>query len=394
MAVEEHARHGRSNAGGHTLGMEARGELGGLYTRPARTDQRNVTLLPGVTRESLREGVRLSVASVYLPSSSLSLEESRRQVPSPESIWRAHIDTLISMLSRTTILSPTSHGLGSFVRHDTVSVHHGHSLATDMDADHLNAAHHYSTQAIVASSTFKPSRLPHLLHPFSGSPKMPMSSPASLPTSSYTISRSPEDINFIAMAHSHPDLRPCKRSPFLSDPFPGPPKIQISSLWPVFRTSKNINFKVSRKATYTQPSPLSGHHNNTTSRHVPAPYVVISSKAPLAGSRSIHISSSSPRTRFIVRFPSPDVDPYILCQTEYVWPSIRDVPTTVDRILPQLSLSARPQLSCAPQRSFSDLQISHFQNLRARLAGAAQDAGHPNELYKKCELQDDWKDGD
>ncbi|KAF5309094.1 hypothetical protein D9611_014961 [Ephemerocybe angulata] len=42
---------------------------------------------------------------------------------------------------------------------------------------------------------------------------------------------------------------------------------------------------------------------STTSRHVPAPYVVTSSKGPLAGSRSIHTLSSSPRTRFIRSLP-------------------------------------------------------------------------------------------
>ncbi|KAF5309679.1 hypothetical protein D9611_014061 [Ephemerocybe angulata] len=127
------------------------------------------------------------------------------------------------MLSRTTILSPTSHGLGSFVRHDTVSVHHGHSLATDMDADHLNAAHHYSTQAIVASSSESSILLANSLQTLA------------LTTPVTPVLRIPENANVVARFASNVKLYP----------FPGAPKISISSRWrtriPTFVPVKKSN---------------------------------------------------------------------------------------------------------------------------------------------------------
>ncbi|KAF5337803.1 hypothetical protein D9611_014822 [Ephemerocybe angulata] len=111
-----------------------------------------------------------------------------------------------------------------------------------------------------------------LTTPFSGSPKMPISSPASPLTSpARPLFRTPENINFIPMARSHPDPRPGTPS----SPFSGPLKIQTSSPWhqfhidfrPVFRTSKYINFKIS--SAYAMLVESNVHPTESTYKTIP-----------------------------------------------------------------------------------------------------------------------------
>ncbi|KAF6748158.1 hypothetical protein DFP72DRAFT_853807 [Ephemerocybe angulata] len=63
MAVEEHARHGRSNAGGHTLGMGKRDGFWGVYIHPHGARTSLAAVIPGVTREPRR---RVWVCSLAL----------------------------------------------------------------------------------------------------------------------------------------------------------------------------------------------------------------------------------------------------------------------------------------------------------------------------------------